>query len=57
MSLMEDLTALGFRPMIRTLDDGDFRLQNDSDGLGDYVKEWKSPKACPFPKLQRPPRK
>ena len=40
MSLYEKIIAL--YPELADYDfaDGDIRIQNDSDGKGDYIKEW-----------------
>lgn len=49
MSLPEQIMA--YYPQV-TLDDflnGNIILQNDSDGLGDYIKEWN------YPGLEHPP--
>jgi len=38
ITLYPSLTKEDFRP-----DDGTIMLQNDSDGNGDYIKEWNHP--------------
>jgi len=38
ITLYPSLTKDDFRP-----DDGTIMLQNDSDGKGDYIKEWNHP--------------
>jgi hypothetical protein len=38
VALYPELTEADFNPMRGTI-----RLQNDSDGKGDYIKEWNHP--------------
>lgn len=33
----------------------DYYLQDDSDGLGPYIRRWVSAKPCPFPEFVREP--
>lgn len=47
--LAEQLIALGFRCL------DDFVCQDDSDGRGPYIREWKSDQLCPFPEAVRAP--
>lgn len=48
--LIKKLTDLGFTAGLFP-DAGDFFLQNDSDGEGDYIRQWNSDQPCPFPEL------
>lgn len=53
MSLYQTLIDLGFRQDSPGDADGDFLLQDDSDGAGPYIKVWRSAQPCPFPELLR----
>jgi hypothetical protein len=55
MSLAQQLRDLGFTPVHPITDEGDFVLQDDSDGHGPYIREWRSEEPCPFPELLREP--
>jgi hypothetical protein len=43
MTLPEKIIALYPELTMNDLIDGYIRLQNDSDGKGDYIKEWNHP--------------
>ena len=43
MSLYDKIIALYPELADYNFADGDIRLQNDSDGNGDYIKEWNHP--------------
>lgn len=55
MSLAQSLRDLGFTPVNLITGEGDFLLQDDSDGLGPYIREWLSKDECPYPELLKKP--
>jgi len=55
MSLAQTLRNLGFTPKNFITGEGDFLLQDDSDGSGPYIREWLSKDKCPYPELLKKP--
>ena len=45
-----------FVPFNRVTGEGDFVAQDDSDGEGPYIRDWKSATPCPYPELIREPK-
>jgi len=55
LTLHEKLAALGFFVCDVITGEGDYILQDDSDGRGPYIRRWRSDQPCPFPDLLREP--